>query len=146
MIKMNKKQPFLLAALLTAAALSGCGMGAPSDSRDVDLDLTTMSATMVYAEGFNIMFSPEEYIGKTILMDGIYDYYYSEFSQSNCCSCIIQDATACCSQGLEFVLTDDYTFPDDYPEVGDDITVCGVFDSVTEGEYTYYVIRDATLE
>ena len=57
----------------------------------------------------------------------------------------ISDATACCSQGIEFVLTDDYTYPDDYPERGSEICVMGVFDLYEEGTYTYCTLRDAVI-
>ena len=47
-----------------------------------------------------------------------------------------RDATACCAQGIEFVLTEDYVYPDDYPEVDEEICVVGVFDTYQEGDYT----------
>jgi hypothetical protein len=55
------------------------------------------------------------------------------------------DATACCSQGIEFELTDDYVYPDDYPEDGGDICVVGTFDTYEEDGFTYCVLRDARL-
>ena len=66
-------------------------------------------------------------------------------SGNNYFACIIADATACCSQGIEFVLKDDYTYPDDYPEEGGDICVVGVFDTYQEGEYSYCTLRDAEI-
>ena len=56
------------------------------------------------------------------------------------------DATACCAQGIEFVLRDEYAFPDDYPADDSDITVVGVFDSYMEGQFIYYTLREAVLE
>lgn len=53
--------------------------------------------------------------------------------------------TACCAQGMEFVLTDDYSYPNDYPREGDEITVTGVFDTYMEGDYMYCTLRDANL-
>jgi hypothetical protein len=44
-------------------------------------------------------------------------------------SCFVPDAQGCCSQGIEFVLDGDYKYPEDYPEVGDPITVEGTFDT-----------------
>ena len=60
-------------------------------------------------------------------------------------SCIIQDATACCAQGIEFELADKRTYPDDYPEIDEEICVVGVFDTYKEGEYTYCTLRNAKL-
>ena len=61
------------------------------------------------------------------------------------CACIIQDATLCCSQGIEFVLSDEYAFPEDYPEYEDTITVIGTFDTYMDDGYTYCTLRNARL-
>lgn len=44
-----------------------------------------------------------------------------------------------------FVLTDNYVYPDDYPEVDEEICVVGVFDTYQEGDYTYCTLRKAKL-
>ena len=56
-----------------AADLQPDSQEAPAVS--VDVDLTTLSSTMVYAEVFNMMMSPDDYIGKTIRMTGIFTVY-----------------------------------------------------------------------
>ncbi len=118
----------------------------PADSADgVDVDLTVLSSTMVYSEVYNMMASPEQYIGKTVKMDGLFAYYHDESTGNYYFACIIQDATACCAQGIEFVLTEDYVYPDDYPEVDEEICVVGVFDTYQEGDYTYCTLRKAKL-
>ena len=49
-------------------------------------------------------------------------------------ACVIADATACCSQGIEFVPDGDYT----YPELNSSITVSGIFATYyEEGVYRY---------
>lgn len=111
----------------------------------IDVDLTDMSATMVYSEVFNMMMEPEKYMGKTIKMNGMYTVYFDEEAEKRYHACIISDATACCSQGIEFELTDDYSYPDDYPEEAADICVVGVFDTYKEGESTYCTLRKARL-
>lgn len=116
-----------------------------SASDGIDVDLTTLSSTMVYAEVYHMMVQPQDYIGKTIKMNGLFSSYHDEETGKDYFACIILDATACCSQGIEFVLTDDYTYPDDYPEEGGEICVSGVFDTYQEGDYTYCTLRDATL-
>ncbi len=109
----------------------------------VDIDLTTMSSTMVYSEVSNIVNQPEKYIGKTIKMNGVYAFVYDDSYTKRYDACIIQDATACCGGGIEFELTSDYKYPDDYPEEGGDICVVGVFDTYTEGDYIYCTLRNA---
>ncbi len=119
---------------------------ASSDSKDrIDVDLTELSSTMAYSEVYNMMVTPENYVGKKVKMDGTFTFYHDETSDKNYYACIIADATACCSQGIEFVLTDDYVYPDDYPEEGEDICVTGVFDTYKEGDYTYCTLRDAKI-
>ena len=109
----------------------------------IDVDLTQLSSTMVYAEVYNMMTTPEAYIGKTVKMDGTFAYYHDKTTNQYYFACLIQDATACCSQGIEFVLTDDYSYPDDYPEAGNEICVIGIFDTYQEGSNTYCTLRNA---
>lgn len=118
---------------------------APSKPEKVDLDLTAMSSTMVYSEVFNMVTTPENYIGKTVKMRGTYMYYYDEKPNRYYFFCLISDAMACCSQGIEFALTKDYHYPEDYPKPDDEITVVGVFDSYEEEGNTYCILRNARL-
>ena len=117
-----------------------------SGAEGVDIDLTVLSSTMVYSEVYNIVAYPEQYIGKIIKMNGLCADYHDEATDQYYYACIIQDATACCAQGIEFVLTTDYACPGDYPLRGDEITVIGVFDTYMEGDAMYCTLRDAVLE
>ncbi len=114
-------------------------------SDEFDVDLTALSATMVYSEVYSMMTAPKEYIGKTVKMKGRFAHYHDEATGNDYFACIIRDATACCAQGIEFVLTDDYIYPDDYPEVDEEICVAGLFDTYREGDYTYCTLRNAEL-
>ncbi len=116
-----------------------------SSTEGVDVDLTTLSSTMVYSEVYNMMIMPEDYMGKTIKMNGMFSYMTDETTGNEYYACIIMDATACCSQGIEFELAGDYTYPDDYPEIGGDITVTGTFDVYEEDGYKYCTLRNATM-
>ena len=116
-----------------------------SSTEGIDVDLTSLSSTMVYSEVYNMMYEPDNYIGKTIKMNGLFTAYHDESTGNDYYACIIQDATACCAQGMEFILTDDYSYPDDYPEESEQITVVGVFDTYMEGDYMYCTLRDANF-
>ncbi|MCR5107174.1 MAG: hypothetical protein K6B28_03340 [Lachnospiraceae bacterium] len=116
-----------------------------SSTEGIDIDLTELSSNIVYSEVYNMMAMPDDFIGKMIKMDGTYTCFYDELTKKNYYACIVQDATACCAQGIEFELTDDYTYPDDYPKEGDFITVSGVFDTYMEGGYLYCTLRKAKL-
>ena len=112
----------------------------------MDVDLTTLSSTMVYAEVYNMLVSPNDYIGKIIRMKGLFAYYEDPQTGNLYFACIIADATACCSQGIEFTLADAYTYPDDYPELGSEITVVGEFETYTENGYSYCRLANASLD
>lgn len=113
-----------------------------SDS-ECDVDLAAMNATMVYAEVSNMMSAPKNYMGKIIKMKGNFSVY--ETPARNYYACIIADATACCSQGIEFVLKDGRKYPDEYPAQGSEITVIGEFETYLEDGKMYCQLKDAKL-
>ena len=116
-----------------------------AEEGDIDVDLTVLSSTMVYSEVYNMMVKPDDYIGKTVKMTGMYSYYHDDATGNDYHACIIQDATACCAQGIEFTTTDDFKYPDDYPEMGDDVTVIGRFDIYYEGDFCFMTLLDARI-
>lgn len=111
----------------------------------IDIDLTELSSTMVFSEVYSMMFEPENYVGKSIKMDGLFSANKDEETGKYYFACIIMDATACCAQGLEFEPTGDYSYPEDFPNEGEPITVEGIFDIYTEGEYRYCTLKDAVI-
>ena len=62
-------------------------------------------------------------------MNGAFAYYEDPETKKQYFACIVADATACCSQGLEFILTGDHTYPNDYPGLSSVITVTGTFET-----------------
>ena len=124
----------------------------PQASADgVDVDLTVLSSTMVYSEVYNMLYYDQEsYYGKTVKANGIFAIYQMVVDGVTqpapvAYACIIADATACCAEGMEFVLEGDYTYPDDYPELGAEITVIGEFQSYEENGMTWYHLVNARL-
>ena len=111
----------------------------------LDVDLTTLSSTMVYSEVYNMMYEPDRYVGKRIKMNGQFAVYEDPDTGAVYTACIIMDATACCSQGLEFVLAGEKTYPNDYPELGSEITVTGTFQLYDENGATYCHLVDAEM-
>lgn len=106
----------------------------------IDVDLSIMSSTMVFGEVFSMMMEPGDYLGKVIKMQGKYYAYYYEPSDKFFHCVLIEDAEACCQEGLEFMLPDTYTFPEDYPEYGTEVVITGVFSAYEEEGFTYYYI------
>lgn len=124
----------------------------PAQSADgIDVDLTKLSSTMVYSEVYNMMYSPDDYVGKTIKMEGQFAIYQATDENGALIpdqiyfACVIADATACCSQGLEFVLAGEHTYPDDYPELGNEITVTGTFELYEEDGFQLCRLVDAEM-
>lgn len=104
----------------------------PEDSGadEIDVDLTQLSSTMVYGEVYQMVMDPDKYVGKTIKMRG--QFYSSLYAPTGKTYyfVLISDATACCSQGLEFVWDDgSHIYPDEYPVEGDEIEITGVFET-----------------
>lgn len=115
-----------------------------------DYDLTTMSSDLVYAFVYQLMADPETYVGKTIRMKGAYYASYYENTGRYYQFCIIKDAMACCSQGIEFIWDDgSHVYPDEYPEVNTEIVVKGTFETYHESDETaalYCRLKDASME
>jgi len=140
-----KKNLFILLSL-SLLLYTGCSNKDKSQNSDnaslkiknVDVDLTILSSTMVYAEVFNIMSKPDSYLGKTIKLNGLfYSSYYDE-NDTTYYYVVITDATSCCPQGLEFIWNGERKYPEDYPDERSKIEVTGVFGSYNEFGETYY--------
>ena len=152
---MKRYLSVLLLICFVAVSVAGCGdkgaaqpgnsnsekQNAPvAAAKSVDVDLTALSSTMVYAEVVNILSNPGDYMGKIIRMNGLYYASYYDVTDLFYHYVIIQDATACCAQGLEFMLSGDKTYPEDYPDDEANIEVVGVFGSYDELGSTYYYL------
>lgn len=114
-----------------------------SHTAGIDIDLLSMSNTMVYTVVYSIVVSPEEFVGKTIRMRGQSLNYRDETTGTVYHSCVIQDATACCSQGIEYVLTNSGNYP---AKDGEEITVTGKLETYSVGDFLYCTLKNATIE
>ena len=147
---MRKRCQFIIACLVCLWVLfSLCGAGAEMSVREepiiVDLDLSGMSGTVVYAQVYNMMYDPDSYLGKVIRMAGYYNYFDDQAHGMVYHACIVPDATACCAQGIEFVWTGEHLWPDEYPEIGADIIVTGRLEMYEEDGVKYLHLVDADL-
>jgi len=115
-----------------------------SDKTDdkVDVDLTSLSSTMVYAEVFNMIMNPENYDNKIVKMKGQFALFEDMENGKPFYACVIPDATACCLQGFEFVPLSEYNYPKDYPKVDSEITIVGKFE-YDENNFGYCRLIDA---
>lgn len=109
----------------------------------VDLDLTRLSATMVFAEVAAMVRTPEDYLGKTVRMAGSLAVYEANPELGIDCfyTMVIQDATACCQQGMEFIWPEGTL-----PEAGTGLVVTGTFAEYDCGGLPSYHIVADTVE
>ena len=107
----------------------------------IDVDLTHMSSTMVYAEVSNMMYCPDDYVGKVVRMQGQNINSYYDVTDQTYHSVLIADATACCAQGIEYLLADG-----EYPADQTEATVTGEFELYDEDGQTYCRLKNAVIE
>ena len=129
------------------------GKSKPSQSYagKVDVDLTVLSSTMVYSEVYNMLYYDQEsYYGKTVKANGIFAIYQMVVDGVTqpapvAYACIIADATACCAEGMEYVLEGAFSYPEAYREQGAEITVIGEYQSYDENVMTWIHLVNARL-
>lgn len=110
------------------------------DPEDAMVDLTSLSATMVFAEVAAMARTPEHYLDKTVRMQGELAVYPANpaLGIDAFYTVVIRDATACCQQGLEFVW-DGGTLP----EPDTELRVTGTFAAYDCGGLpSYHVVAD----
>ena len=114
---------------------------------NIDIDLTTMNATMVYSEVNNMLSTPSSYVGKIVKMEGPFIPFDSTNPDYCYPAIVIRDATACCASGIEFLL---YGVPrcsktggNGYPLYNEEATIVGRFETYLEGTYMYVHLVDA---
>ena len=154
-----KKTALILSLVLCAVSFVSCGSSFSAESTElvqttesvpaaeegIDYDLTTMSSTMIYSTVSNMMLYPDVYEGKMVKLEGNFSVYHDEKADKYLFAAIVPDATACCQQGIEFVLDGDYKYPDDYPEEGQSITIKGKFTTYNEYGFNYAQLQNATM-
>lgn len=144
----------LFCCVLTFAAVA-CGADIMSEktknvesntvSSEKFIDLTVMSGTMVYSQVYDMTRNPSRYVGKTVKVQGTFNAFYSDETGLFYPAVIVQDATACCAQGIEFVLAGDPKYPEFYPAPDALVTVVGEFEIYYENGRTYFHLVNAEI-
>ena len=99
----------------------------PEPIEAIDVNLSELSDTLVFAEVTNMFASPDYYMGKTVKIRGAYYSEYFDEVDQYFHYVVVGDATSCCQQGMEFIWNGTHTYPNDYPQDGSTIEVTGVF-------------------
>lgn len=119
----------VIVAVLCLFAFATSSIASETNSANhIDIDLSRMSATMVYSVVFQMVTEPQKYVGKRIKMKGAFSSYKDEETGRRFFGCVIKDALACCSQGLAFETFKPRKYPKDYPSEGSSITIIGNFE------------------
>ena len=143
-MKLWKTWALALALVLPLTACGGSSAPQESQKGAADVDLTQLSGTLVYAEVYNMASNPQDYVGKTVRMRGNLVYQVVNGQPNpDYMACMISDATACCAQGIEFVLA---RAPDTYPDLGSVVTVSGVLTTYESGGNTFLRLKEADFE
>ncbi len=117
-----------------------------STNGKIDLDLTKMSATMIYSTMFDMLIMPEDYVEKSIKVKGWFQTYTDPQTAELYYAVVVPDATACCQQGLEFVWPGNHSYPDDFPKTGQDITITGLYKLIETDGVTYNYLEASNVE
>ena len=120
-----------------APAISEATEAPAVELSSAEIDLTSMSSTMVYSYVFNMVNAPDDFIGQRFRIRGTYDEEYWDQTKLTYHYIVIADATACCAQGLEFVLTDPSAA---YPQRGEEFEISGTFGTYMENGNRYIQI------
>ena len=116
------------------------------DPSKIDLDLTKMSATMIYSTMFDMLVMAEDYVDKNIKVKGWFETYTDPQTAELYYAVVVPDATACCQQGLEFVWPGNHTYPDDFPQPGEDVTITGFYKLIENDGITYNYLEASKVE
>ena len=115
----------------------------------VDYDLSNYNFTMISSFFFQMLIEPETYENKTFKIKGKFQTFDNEEDPTALpyFSVIMNDATMCCQEGIDFVWQGDHNWPADYPEQDQEITIVGKY-IVTETDgfsYNYILASDILL-
>ena len=136
-----------LAAAICAAALClcACRQRQGAAKAEVDIDLSGVSPTIAYAQVCDIYAEPWDYVDKVISIRGTPDFYIDAKGEERGLV-MVQDATACCGQGVEYVCGSSYgvVYPEDE---GEEVIVTGRLEQYQEEDgRTYIHLADASIE
>ncbi len=110
-----------------------------------ELDLSHAGNAIVYAELANLFAEPEKYNGISVRLHGSFELNERKSGENTIKTlyCNVQDATACCSLGLPFVLADESA---ELPKSGAKITIRGVFGKTADADGEYCALTNAIIE
>lgn len=97
----------------------------PPAGAPVDVDLTQLSASVAFAEVYNMRQNPDGYLGKRLRVAGRFTVNQDPKTGTVSCGLLIEDAAACCSQGMDLLVPASWVYPKDYPALDSRVTLTG---------------------
>ena len=107
----------------------------------IDVDLSSMSSTMMYSQLSNMIEKPSNYEGKYVKAKGVHKTYKNNKTNVTYHAILVYDSSTCCSQALEFILEDETQ----YPSTDKTITIEGTFGTYSEGSNTYCYLNPSKV-
>ncbi len=134
----------VICVLILCLILSACGGSTDTGKTPgVDVDLSVLSGTVVYGKVNDMVTNGKNYQGQIIRMEGLVStipVMQKGKQIDTLYSCVILDATKCCSQGIEFVIKEGA-----YPEIGANIVIQGRWDNYKLYGIDRYRLLDAVV-
>ncbi len=107
-----------------------------------DIDLSNLNTMIVYSELYKMNFYPNKYVNKIVKVTGMLGYF-KENNQYHY-ACLVNDQTACCALGIEFLPNSSCNYPENLPPLETEITVTGVFKII--GVDGLYALTNALVD
>lgn len=126
----------IIAIFVSVLFLFACVSCSANDENFIDL--TTMSSTMAMTQVQNMGNFPDQFVGKTIKMSGVWT---REKTTEPSYSCMYSDAAQCCVYGLSVTLADS----EELPLEGTNVTIEGQFELYKDGKTQKIRIKNAVV-
>jgi len=142
------KNLFILLFLTIFICIPVIGCASDVKEHDVDIDFSDLSMTMIQAEYQRILSNSEDYMGKTIKMNGTYYSFQIDEAGNIAHFVIIIPGDDCCQMGFEFKRGENYVYPADYPAQNAMIMVTGTLDKHEQfgAVYIYIDVDEFSVE
>lgn len=137
LVKQETSPPAQVPDAAQAPARSGTGGASPVPLHNPPhLDLSDMSYTMAYAQVYSMVMAPKRHQGETLKIKGSYYGFQTEDGQ-DVHLILIMDEAGCCEVGMEFQITGNLAWPQDYPPNNSIILLTGLLDIIHHGDNPY---------
>lgn len=113
----------------------------------IDIDLVTMSPTLVAAQVFWMMNSPGDFVGQVVRVLGTHATIFWEDGNMQLSYIVMDVDVSCCGEAFEFILAPHLIEAYGYPEDGAIIEIIGTFSHYTAlgTRFHYIAVSDITI-